>query len=74
MGRAKKESGVSPWNYEEKVAEIESIISRLEGGELELEAVFEEFARAVESLRECEDFLRSKQQQVDLLIETLQDE
>ena len=31
------------WNYETKVAEIETIISRIEAGELQLEEVFEQF-------------------------------
>jgi exodeoxyribonuclease VII small subunit len=59
------------WNYEAKVAEIETIIARIEAGELELEEVFEQFANAVEYLRQCESFLQQRQQQVDLLIETL---
>ena len=61
------------WNYETKVAEIETIISRIETGELQLEEVFEQFGTAVKSLRECESFLQERQQQVDLMIETLQD-
>jgi exodeoxyribonuclease VII small subunit len=65
---------VEVWNYEAKVAEIEGIIARIEGGELELADVFEQFAQAVEYLRECESFLHQRQQQVDLLIETLDDQ
>lgn len=61
------------WNYETKVAEIEAIISRIEAGELQLEEVFEQFGAAVKSLRECESFLKERHQQVDLMIETLQD-
>ncbi|MEH2289349.1 exodeoxyribonuclease VII small subunit [Nostoc sp.] len=62
------------WNYEAKVTEIEGIITRIEAGELELEAVFDQFATAVEYLRQCEGFLQQRQQQVDLLIETLNQE
>jgi exodeoxyribonuclease VII small subunit len=61
-------------NYEAKVAEIETIITRIEAGELQLEEVFEQFAAAVEYLRQCETFLQQRQQQVNLLIETLNDE
>ncbi|MER3492547.1 MAG: exodeoxyribonuclease VII small subunit [Mastigocladus sp. ERB_26_2] len=68
-----KSAEVEVWNYEAKVAEIEGIIDRIERGELELADVFEQFAQAVEYLRECESFLRQRQQQVDLLIETLDD-
>lgn len=70
-GASSSEEG---WNYEAKVIEIEGIIARIESGELELEAVFEQFASAVESLRQCESFLQQRQQQVDLLIETLSDD
>ncbi|AUS99706.1 MULTISPECIES: exodeoxyribonuclease VII small subunit [unclassified Nostoc] len=65
---------LSNWNYEEKVAEIEKIITQIESGNLELEAVFDQFANAVEYLQECENFLNKRQKQVDLLIETLTDE
>ncbi|MEH2459218.1 exodeoxyribonuclease VII small subunit [Nostoc sp.] len=62
------------WNYEAKVIEIEGIIAGIEAGELELEEVFDQFAKAVEYLRQCESFLQQRQKQVDLLIETLSDE
>ncbi|MBW4661919.1 MAG: exodeoxyribonuclease VII small subunit [Drouetiella hepatica Uher 2000/2452] len=62
------------WSYEKTVAEIETIISRIELGELELADVFDQFSAAMEQLRQCEAFLMQQQQQVDLLIETLVDE
>jgi exodeoxyribonuclease VII small subunit len=62
------------WNYEVAVAQVEAIVARIEAGELELEEVFEQFAAAVEYLHQCETFLQQRQQQVDLLIETLKDE
>jgi exodeoxyribonuclease VII small subunit len=62
------------WNYETTVSEIETIINRIELGELELSDVFDQFSTAVEQLRQCEAFLMRQQQQVDLLIETLLDE
>ena len=61
-------------SYEAKIAEIETIITRIESGELELADVFTEFATAVEYLRECDSFLQQREQQVDLLIQTLQDD
>ncbi|MGJ5674293.1 MAG: exodeoxyribonuclease VII small subunit [Nostochopsis sp.] len=64
---------IEAWNYEAKVAEIEGIITRIEAGKLDLADVFEQFAKAVEYLGECESFLQQRQQQVDLLIETLAD-
>lgn len=62
------------WNYEQTVARIEATISRIESGELDLAAVFDEFAAAVGSLQECEIFLAERQRQMDLLIETLKDD
>lgn len=62
------------WNYEQAVAEVEQIVARLEAGELELEEVFEQFTTAIEYLRQCETFLQQRQQQVDLLIETLNEQ
>jgi exodeoxyribonuclease VII small subunit len=59
------------WSYEAKVGEVEKIISQIEAGELELDEVFQQFSIAVQSLRECEDFLHKRQEQVELLIETL---
>ncbi|MBW4669825.1 MAG: exodeoxyribonuclease VII small subunit [Cyanomargarita calcarea GSE-NOS-MK-12-04C] len=74
MVRRKSVKDDEGWSYEEKVAQVEGIIARIETGELELNQVFEEFATAVEFLRECEGFLQSSVQRVDLLIESLQDE
>jgi exodeoxyribonuclease VII small subunit len=56
------------------VAQVETIIEQIERGELELAEVFDQFASAVEYLRQCEAFLQQRQQQMDLLIETLTDE
>ncbi|NJR76429.1 MAG: exodeoxyribonuclease VII small subunit [Scytonema sp. CRU_2_7] len=71
---ASNSDAMTGWNYEVKVAEIEKIITRIETGELELEEVFDQFTTAVEYLRQCENFLQQRQQQVDLLIETLSDD
>ncbi|MDX2230198.1 MAG: exodeoxyribonuclease VII small subunit [Leptolyngbyaceae cyanobacterium bins.349] len=62
------------WSYEATVKQIEATIARIESGELELANVFDEFAEAVERLRQCETFLAERQQQMDLLIETLSDD
>ena len=62
------------WNYEATVSQVESILSRIESGELDLADVFEQFSTAVRYLRQCETFLAQRQNQVDLLIETLTDE
>jgi exodeoxyribonuclease VII small subunit len=63
-----------PWNYEMTVRQVETIITQLESGELELEEVFAQFSVAVEQLNRCEAFLKQRQQQMDLMIETLTDD
>lgn len=67
-------ASASDWNYEATVAEVETIIHQIEMGELPVAELFDQFAVAVERLRQCETFLTRQQQQVDLLIETLLDE
>lgn len=62
------------WNYERTVGEVEAIISQIEAGELELAEVFDKFAVAVDYLRQCDNFLAGRRQQMDLLIETLADD
>ncbi len=65
--------GQGDWVYEEAVAEVEAIVARIESGQLDLADVFTEFATAVKQLQRCQTFLEQKQQEVDLLIETLED-
>ncbi len=62
------------WKYEATVGKIEEIIGKIESGRLELEELFEQFAIATQYLQQCESFLNQRQQQMDLLIETLVDE
>ncbi|MBT9315698.1 exodeoxyribonuclease VII small subunit [Leptothoe spongobia] len=69
MPRAKKSA--DNWNYETCVTEVEAIITNLETGELPLADIFEQFEKAVTELKKCDAFLQAKQQQAQLLIETL---
>ena len=59
------------WNYEETVAGVEEILAAIEGGNLELTEVFSQFAVAVDRLNQCENFLSTQREQVDLLLENL---
>ena len=52
---------------------VEEILEAIEGGELELTEVFSQFAVAVESLQQCENFLSGQREQVELLLENLGD-
>jgi len=70
----KKASSKNNFNYEENVAQVEEIIEQIESGKLPLEQIFEEFNTAIEKLRQCETFLNKGKQQMNLLIETLEND
>lgn len=61
------------WSYETTIEQIELIVEQLEQGELPLVEVFDQFEQAVQHLRACEAFLKDRQTQVNLLLETLND-
>ncbi len=65
---------MSDWQYEQEVSAIENIIEQIESGDLPLEAVFDEFAIAVDKLQACEKFLKQGQDRLTLLVETLRDD
>lgn len=69
MPRAKK--AAETWDYEASVEQVEAIITNLETGDLPLADIFEQFEKAVTELKKCDTFLQEKQQQAELLIETL---
>lgn len=60
------------FNYEETIASVEAMIGQIESGSLTLEEVFDQFAQAVNSLSQCEAFLKGGKQRMDLLIEVLE--
>ncbi|HIK39516.1 exodeoxyribonuclease VII small subunit [Thermoleptolyngbya oregonensis NK1-22] len=62
------------WHYETAIAQVEDIIEQIETGDLDLAAVFSQFAIAVEQLNQCDAFLAQQQAQMSLLIETLTDD
>ncbi len=59
------------WNYESTVEGVEEILAAIEGGDLELTEVFSQFAVAVDRLNQCENFLATQREQVELLLENL---
>ncbi|MEO1148954.1 MAG: exodeoxyribonuclease VII small subunit [Cyanobacteria bacterium J06638_22] len=62
------------WVYEDSVAQVEQMIERIEAGDLPLAEIFDQFTQAMQQLNQCEAFLNQQQQQMDMLIETLNDE
>jgi exodeoxyribonuclease VII small subunit len=61
------------WQYETSVTQVEAILHLIESGDMDLADVFEQFTVAIGHLKQCEQFLGDRQEQVDLLIETLTD-
>lgn len=71
MPRRKATPPPDDWNYEDTLIRIEALTQQLESGDLPLAEVFDQFAEAVDALRQCDRFLQDKQKQASLLIETL---
>ncbi|TAD80289.1 MAG: exodeoxyribonuclease VII small subunit [Oscillatoriales cyanobacterium] len=59
------------WRYETALGEVEAIVRQLEAGNLDLDSAFDQFTIAVARLQQCDRFLRDRQAQVSLAIETL---
>lgn len=73
MSDANRTSG-DDWQYERAIAEVEAIVTQIESGTLPLEAIFSQFAVAVEQLQACDRYLERGREQMELLVETLDDE
>lgn len=58
---------VAAMGYEQAVEALESIIERIESGEIGLEASLAEYRRGVALVRHCRSILDSAEQQVRLL-------
>ena len=55
-------------DFEHALAELESVVERLEGGDLPLEEALRVFERGVELTRHCQNALKAAQQRVEILI------
>ncbi len=56
-------------SFEDAIAELESIVDKLEKGQLSLDESLALFEKGIRLVRECNDKLRSAQQKVEKLIE-----
>ena len=66
-----------PPDFEKSLAELESLVEKLEGGDLSLEDSLKAFERGVKLTRECQSALESAETKVEILLkqaggETLQ--
>ncbi len=55
-------------NFESALGELESLVERLERGDLPLEEALQTFERGVELTRHCQGALKSAQQKVEILL------
>ena len=58
-------SDQKPGAFEQKVAELESIVKQLEKGDVELDRAVELFKRGKTLANECEQLLKGAQEQID---------
>jgi exodeoxyribonuclease VII small subunit len=56
-------------DFERMLKELESLVARLEQGELPLEESLRQFERGVELTRLCERALKAAEQKVEILLE-----
>lgn len=61
-------AGPTP-DFQQVLSELESLIERLEEGDLPLEEALATFERGVELTRQCQSALQSAQQRVEILLE-----
>ena len=60
--------------FEEAVSRVESIIERIESGEMGLEDQIEQYARGAELLKRCRDVLDRCEQRVEEITSELDDD
>jgi exodeoxyribonuclease VII small subunit len=68
VARNPKDSGPSRPDFEQALAELESLVERLERGDLPLDEALRTFERGVELTRHCQASLKAAQQKVEILL------
>ena len=56
-------------DFEQALGELESVVERLEHGELPLEEALKQFERGIELARACEASLKQAEQRVEILLQ-----
>lgn len=56
-------------NFEKSLAELESLVERLEKGDLPLEKTLEHFERGIALTRHCQQALKKAEQKVEILLQ-----
>ena len=56
------------FSFEEKLAELENIVNKLETGDVPLDDAIEEFKRAMDLVKECDEKLNSAQEAIAKIV------
>ncbi|MDQ5768411.1 exodeoxyribonuclease VII small subunit [Thiothrix subterranea] len=67
MPRKQAEISTNPANFETAMLALETLVQRMESGELSLEDSLKEFERGVLLTRQCQEALKAAEQRVKLL-------
>jgi len=68
MSSRKARSAVQTADFEKWLAELESIVERLEQGDLSLEDSLRQFERGIALTRSCQAALKQAEQKVEMLL------
>jgi exodeoxyribonuclease VII small subunit len=64
-----RSTGNKPPDFEQALAELEALVTRLERGDLPLEEALKSFERGVALTRTCQAALTAAQQKVEILLQ-----
>ena len=53
--------------FEDLLAELESIVGELEGGQIGLDAALEKYEKGIAALRQCHEVLRAAEKKIEIL-------
>lgn len=67
MGKDEKQNNKNDFNFEEKLRELEQLVTRMEDGNLGLEESLEAFENGVKLVRDCQQALEAAEQKVKVL-------
>lgn len=67
MGKDEKQDSRNDFNFEEKLRELEQLVTRMEDGNLGLEESLEAFENGVKLVRDCQQALEAAEQKVKVL-------
>jgi exodeoxyribonuclease VII small subunit len=60
-------ASIDSMSYEQALAELEGLVSRMEGGQMPLDELLSGYARGAQLLKACRDKLQAVEQQIKLI-------